>query len=74
LGHDIDRDLIPEHGVKEIRQAAKIKGLYFELLRLSKNEIMLIFPTNRAFERQERIGIISLVKQVASEKSLRVEC
>jgi two-component system sensor histidine kinase VicK len=72
LGHDIDRDLIPEHGVKEIRQAAKIKGLYFELLRLSKNEIMLIFPTNRAFERQERIGIISLVKQVASEKSLRV--
>ena len=72
MGHDIDRDLIPEHGVKEIRQATKIKGLYFELLRLSKNEIMLIFPTNRAFERQERIGIISLVKQVASEKSLRV--
>jgi two-component system, OmpR family, sensor histidine kinase VicK len=72
LGHDIDRDLIPEHGVKEIRQAAKIKGLYFELLKSSKNEIMLIFPTNRAFERQERIGIISLVKQVASEKSLRV--
>ena len=33
---------------------------------------MLIFPTNRAFERQERIGIISLVKQVASGKSLRV--
>jgi hypothetical protein len=72
LGHDIDRDLIPEQGVKEIPQACKIKGLYFELLRLSKNEIMLIFPTNRAFERQERIGIISLVKQVASEKSLRV--
>jgi signal transduction histidine kinase/CheY-like chemotaxis protein len=72
LGHDIDRDLIPEHGIKEITQPAKIKGLYFELLKSSKNEIMLIFPTNRAFERQERIGIISLVKQVASEKSLRV--
>jgi two-component system sensor histidine kinase VicK len=72
LEHDIDRDLIPEHGVKEIPQAAKIKGLYFELLRLSKNEIMLIFPTNRAFERQERIGIISLVKQVARDKSLKV--
>ena len=72
MGHDIDRDLIPEHGVKEIPQAAKIKALYFELLRLSKNEIMLIFPTNRAFERQERIGIIRLVKQVARDKSLRV--
>ena len=33
---------------------------------------MLIFPTNRAFERQERIGIIGLVKQVAREKSLKV--
>ena len=33
---------------------------------------MLIFPTNRAFERQERIGIISLVKQVARDKNLRV--
>ena len=33
---------------------------------------MLIFPTNRAFERQERIGIISLVKQVARDKSLKV--
>ena len=72
MRHDIDRDLIPEHGIKEIRQAAKIKGLYFELLKSSKNEIMLIFPTNRAFERQERIGIISLLKQVARDKSLRV--
>jgi hypothetical protein len=53
LEHDIDRDLIPEHGVKEISQAAKIGGLYFELIKSSKNEMMLVFPTNRAFERQE---------------------
>ena len=33
---------------------------------------MMIFPTNRAFDRQERIGIIGLVKQVARGKSLRV--
>jgi hypothetical protein len=31
---------------------------------------MLIFPTNKAFERQERIGIVGLVKQVAREKNL----
>jgi signal transduction histidine kinase/CheY-like chemotaxis protein len=70
--HDIDRDLIPEQGIREITQAAKIKGHYFELLKSSKNEMMLVFPTNRAFERQERMGIFSLLKQVASEKSLRV--
>ena len=68
----INRDLIPEYGIKEISQAAKIKDLYLELLKLSKNEIMMIFPTNRAFDRQERIGIIGLVKQVARGKSLRV--
>ena len=58
--------------VKEISQAVKIKDLYFNLLKSSKKEIMLIFPTNKAFERQERIGIIDLVKQVAREKNLRV--
>ena len=58
--------------VKEISQAVKIKDLYFDLLISSKKEIMLIFPTNKAFERQERIGIIDLVKQVAREKNLRV--
>ena len=59
-------------GIKEISQAIKIKDLYFDLLKSSKEEIMLIFPTNKAFERQERIGIIGLVKQVAREKEIRV--
>jgi two-component system, OmpR family, sensor histidine kinase VicK len=58
--------------VKEISQAGKIKDLYFDLLKSSKKEIMLIFPTNKAFERQEGIGIIGLVKQVARKKNLRV--
>ena len=65
-------ELIPEHGVKEITQTTKIKDLYFDLLKSSKKEIMLIFPTNKAFERQERIGIIGLAKQVAREKNLKV--
>ena len=64
--------LIPEHGVKEITQTTKIKDLYFDLLKSSKIEIMLIFPTYKAFERQERIGIIGLAKQVAREKNLKV--
>ena len=58
--------------VKEISEATKIKDLYFDLLKSSNKEIMLIFPTNKAFERHERIGIIGLVKQVAREKKVRV--
>ena len=57
--------------VKEISQATKIKDLYFDLLKSSNKEIMLIFPTIKAFERNERIGIIGLIKQVAREKNLR---
>ena len=70
--HDIERDLIPERSVKEISQATKIEDLYFDLLKSSKKEIMLIFPSNKAFGRQERIGIIGLIKQVAREKNLKV--
>ena len=68
----MEGDLIPERGVKEISQASKIKDLYFDLLKSSKKEIMLIFPTNKAYERQERIGLIGLVKQVARDKNLKV--
>ena len=37
---------------------------------------MLIIPSNNAFERQEWIGIIGVVKQFAEEKTsnVRVEC
>ena len=38
--------------VKEISQATKIKDLYFDLLKSSNKEIMLIFPTIKAFERK----------------------
>jgi signal transduction histidine kinase/CheY-like chemotaxis protein len=41
-------------------------------LKSSKKEIMLIFPSNKAFGRQERIGIIGLIKQVVREKNLKV--
>ena len=60
---------IPEHEVKEISQPPKIKDLYFNLLKSSKKEIMLLIPTNNAFKRQERLGIIGVVKQVASGKT-----
>ena len=63
---------IPEHEVKEISQPPKIKDFYFDLLKSSKKEIMLLIPTNNAFKRQERLGIIGVVKQVSAEKHLNV--
>src|SRR5688500_2761349 len=69
---NIERGLDPEDSIKVISQKTKIKDLYLELLKSSKKEIMLIFPTNKAFERQERIGVISLIKQLAKEKNVKV--
>ena len=69
---DIERGLDSENSFKVISQKTKVKDLYSDLLKSSRKEIMLIFPTNKAFERQERIGIIGLLKQVAGEKDLRV--
>jgi signal transduction histidine kinase/CheY-like chemotaxis protein len=68
--YNIDQSEITD--VKEISLAPIIKNLYFHLLKSSKKEIMLIFPTNKAFERQKRTGIIGLVKQVARDKNLKV--
>jgi signal transduction histidine kinase/ActR/RegA family two-component response regulator len=69
---NIERGLDPEDSIKVISQKTKIKDLYLELLKSSKKEIMLIFPTNKAFERQERIGVIGLIKQLAKEKNVKV--
>ena len=69
---NIERGLDPEDSIKVISQKTKIKDLYLELLKSSKKEIMLIFPTNKAFERQERIGVIGLIKQLTKEENVKV--
>lgn len=69
---DIERGSDPKDSVKVISQKTKVKDLYFDLLKSSKKEIMLIYPSNKAFIRQERIEIIDLVKQVAKEKNVKV--
>lgn len=69
---NIERGLDPEDSIKIISQKTKIKDLYLELLKSSKKEIMLVFPTSKAFERQERIGVIGLIKQLAKEKNVKV--
>ena len=72
LWTQLEGKVFPEQDVKEISQPSKIRDLYFDLLKSSKKEIMLIIPSNNAFERQEWIGIIGVVKQVAEEKTSNV--
>jgi K+-sensing histidine kinase KdpD len=62
----------PKDSVKVISQKTKVKDLYFDLLKSSKKEIMLIYPSNKAFIHQQRVEIIDVVKQVAKEKNVKV--
>jgi two-component system sensor histidine kinase VicK len=71
---DIERGLDPDpkDSFKVISQKTKVKDLYFDLLKSSKKEIMLIYPSNKAFIQQQRVEIIDLVTQVAKEKNVKV--
>jgi len=71
---DFERGLDPDpkDSVKVISQKTKVKDLYFDLLKSSKEEIMLIYPSNKAFIHQQQVEIIDLVKQVAKEKNVKV--
>jgi two-component system, OmpR family, sensor histidine kinase VicK len=66
-----------EEGIKPdvievIQNAVRAKELYFDLIKSSNEEVMLIFPTTNAFIRQERMGILQLSKEAAKERKVKV--
>jgi signal transduction histidine kinase len=59
-------------GKTEVIQSPKdIQHLFINMVRSAKHEVLLVLPTINAFYREERIGIIELLKQ-ASEGDHRI--
>jgi two-component system sensor histidine kinase VicK len=59
-------------GRTEVIQSPKnIQQLFINMVKAAKHEVLLVIPTINAFYREERIGIIELLKQ-ASEREHRV--
>jgi two-component system sensor histidine kinase VicK len=59
-------------GKTEVIQSPKgIQQLFINMVKSAKHEVLLLVPTINAFNREERIGIIELLKQ-ASEGDHRV--
>jgi two-component system, OmpR family, sensor histidine kinase VicK len=59
-------------GRTEVIQNPKdIQQLFINMIKLAKHEALLVLPTINAFYREERIGIIELLKQ-AAERDHRV--
>ena len=57
---------------KIIQSPEKILDLFIHLIKSAKSEILLMLPTINAFLREERIGVIELLKKSATENDVNV--
>jgi two-component system, OmpR family, sensor histidine kinase VicK len=56
-----------------IQAPLRIQELFIHLVKSAKEEILLILPTINAFYREERLGIIRLLKEAAVERNIDVK-
>lgn len=56
-----------------IQNSYAAKELFINLVRSAHGEILLILPTVNAFYREERIGVIHLVREAAEQRGLKVK-
>jgi signal transduction histidine kinase/ActR/RegA family two-component response regulator len=55
-----------------VRNSTKAQKLYLNTLKSAAKEILLIFPTTNALVRQEKMGVIQLLKESAKGQKVRV--
>jgi two-component system, OmpR family, sensor histidine kinase VicK len=79
----LNRSVPAEQKIKEIEEGVilgrteviqnpkDIQQLFINMIKLAKHEVLLVLPTINAFYREERIGIMELLKQ-AAERDHRV--
>ena len=55
-----------------VRNSVKAQKLYLHTLKSATKEILLIFSTTNALVRQEKLGVIQLLKEAAKGKKVKV--
>lgn len=50
-----------------------VQTLFIDMIRLAKQEVLLLVPTVNAFLREQRLGIIQLLKQGATERAVHIK-
>src|SRR5919199_6093668 len=67
-------DGIASGSTEVIQIPSRTKELFINLIKSAKQEVSLLFPTINSFLREERIGIIQLLKEAASmhQRNVRV--
>jgi two-component system, OmpR family, sensor histidine kinase VicK len=56
-----------------IQNPMTVQILFIDLIRSAEHEVLLLLPTVNAFLREQRLGIIQLLKQGATERAVRVK-
>jgi two-component system, OmpR family, sensor histidine kinase VicK len=65
--------IIKLKGIQILRNPFQVQKLVFELLKLAKDEILVIFSTANAFHRQEKTGALGLLFDIATKNSLNIK-
>ena len=68
---EIEEGIEPEV-IETIRNPFEIQKIAFELIKSARDEILLVFSTANAFHRQERTGMIKLLKEAAAERRVQI--
>lgn len=55
-----------------VRNSTKAQKLYLDTLKSATKEILLIFPTTNALVRQEKLGLIQLLKEAVNRQIVKV--
>lgn len=58
--------------IEVIPNSRRARTLYLELVKNAKKEIILMFPTTNAFNRQEKIGVLELCKGINAKVRILV--
>jgi signal transduction histidine kinase len=56
-----------------IQDPLSVQTLFIDMIRLAKQEVLLLLPTVNTFLREQRLGIIQLLKQGATERAVHVK-
>lgn len=69
--HDI-KEGVDLSDIEVIPRSARTRVRYLELVKNASEEILFIFPTSRAFIRQEKMGAVPLAIKAAQERAVKV--
>lgn len=68
---EIEEGLRPDF-IETIRDPVEIQRLSLDLIKSAKEEVLVLSSTSNSFLRQERIGLLKLLRDIASEGAVKV--